>query len=624
MSNVATLKLQGTSDLSKIVTDLKGIGTESKTAGTNLKSVTTELDKGTKSATSFGQKVKSFGSTFSSSIASIGTLGGTVLNLSRQYQDLGDSQISVDKAQLKVSKTTEATGTATKKLNDLVAKGVTSGAEYEQALLDVKQAQEAQSLATQMLTEKEEDHQRAQENFWIGLVPTVTSAGGSVMAVLKDMGGTKGFGGLKTAITGLGGKAGGLIGGLVSGLGGIGGAASGSVGGLNGMSTATVGLGAAMKGVALSMLPVAIAIAGIALAAKASSMVIHEIVSLIKGDTLEAVTSLEGLINLLDTISQVIGPAGAGFAALSNLKFTGIGSMKDQVAKLKAELQGIPQTVTPASASLERLDQGAQSLNGIIDSLVGGVLGFTKKAGAVPAPANAAAGGMENMGTAANGLGTNLGTTSGQITTFVGGTVGLLDVLNQGISVFGNFTKAVDPMGLGIAAVGIAADNALAPLNAVKASSLAGANAFAQQSRRANELAATLNKATQSLNRMAQAQNKIGSSLGQGSYTIGAKVGQQASKGGHYVTFRGGKQVGGGPGIAPPFKKKKAATGMHEMVNQPTWILAGESGQERVDIDSPGRGGGGGDVYIGPIYLDGELVMGRMRYKMNKFQGVMK
>jgi hypothetical protein len=55
-------------------------------------------------------------------------------------------------------------------------------------------------------------------------------------------------------------------------------------------------------------------------------------------------------------------------------------------------------------------------------------------------------------------------------------------------------------------------------------------------------------------------------------YTIGAKLGPNASRGGHYVTFRNGVQVGGGPGIAPPIKK--AVTGMHETLSRDTMIQA--------------------------------------------------
>src|SRR6185436_14784221 len=105
---------------------------------------------------------------------------------------------------------TEATQKAQAALNKLTNAGVKSGAQYEQALLDVKQAMEAQDLAERNLTEAQEDHQRAQENFWIGLVPTVTSAGTSIISVLNDLKGTKGLGGLTSKLKELGSAGGGI------------------------------------------------------------------------------------------------------------------------------------------------------------------------------------------------------------------------------------------------------------------------------------------------------------------------------------------------------------------------------------------------------------------------------
>jgi hypothetical protein len=618
MANVATLTLKGTSDLKAIGTDLKSIATEAKNVSTPLKQVGTSLDQSAKSATTFGQKVKSFGSTFSSSIASVGTLAGTVVNLSRQYQDLGDSQIRVDKAQLKVSRTTEATSTAQSKLNALVAKGVTSGAEYDKALLDVKQAQEAQTLATTMLGEAQEDQQRAQENFWIGLVPTVTSAGGSVMSILKDMGGTKGFGGLKTAITGLGGKTSGLLGGLIGGLGGIGGTASSSVTGLNGAATATTGLGGAMKATALSMLPVVLALGGVALATKAAGMVIHEIISIMKGDMLEATKSLQSLIDFYTKIGSVI-PMGAGFAIFT--------ALKPEVAKLRAELEKTPQTIKPVSSELQHMDDIGKGMSGTIDNIIGGVLGLTQKADAATPALNGTGGAIDGIGTAASGaqppidgVTTSLGSMANQATiTMVGmGTVstGMIGVAHNAALV----TAQTDPFNASLA---ITAQNA----RGVKGE-LAGLTAEANRNAKAFQTDAKgMDIAAKSLQRLQQIASKgpqypgVNSKPGQGYRVPGGGVQTKKNVNGPSYTLNGVTYYGS---VAPP-NRKAAASGMHEMVDQPTWILAGESGKESVHIDKPGRNvGDGGDVYVGPIYIGEDQVMGRMRYKITKGSSVVK
>lgn len=74
------------------------------------------------------------------------------------------------------------------------------------------------------------------------------------------------------------------------------------------------------------------------------------------------------------------------------------------------------------------------------------------------------------------------------------------------------------------------------------------------------------------------------------------------------------------------------AAGVHEIVNKPTLFMAGEGGrQEEVYVNPRGHsgrngpsGGKGGDVYIGPIYLDGQAVSGVIRRSMTEGQGAYK
>lgn len=189
---------------------IKKLGDEATAAQGKLKTTTSTIDKVSQSSSSLGSKLKNAGSQFAGTITSVAALGSTVVNLSRQYSDLGDTQIKVDKTQLKVSKTAEVLRAAQGKLNTLVNSGVKSGAAYEQALLDVQQAQEASALATTMLGEAQEDQQRAFENFYMGLAPTILTAGSSITSMMKEMGGEKGLGGVATKIKGLGGMGGGI------------------------------------------------------------------------------------------------------------------------------------------------------------------------------------------------------------------------------------------------------------------------------------------------------------------------------------------------------------------------------------------------------------------------------
>jgi hypothetical protein len=83
-------------------------------------------------------------------------------------------------------------------------------------------------------------------------------------------------------------------------------------------------------------------------------------------------------------------------------------------------------------------------------------------------------------------------------------------------------------------------------------------------------------------------------------------------------------------GAHPGRGSLKGAGGLSKVVSQPTLMMVGEGGRdERVSVTpvgSTGHSGGTGDinVNVGPIYLDGDKIQDSMRYKINKFQSVMK
>jgi hypothetical protein len=610
-----------------------------KTAGTDIKNVGAETTKATTAVTKMGTESKTLGSKvagvgkqFSGTIASAGALGGTILNLSRQYQDLSDSQIKVDKMQLKVSKTTEATKKAQDALNKMTSAGVKSGAAYEQALLDVKQAMEAQDLAERNLTEAQEDHQRAQENFWIGLVPTVTTAGGTVVSMLKEIGGTKGLGGLKTALTGFGGKASGLLGGLIAGLSGIGSAGSGSVAGINGAAKATTGLGVAMKGTALSMLPVVVAIGGVAVVAKESGIVIHEITSLMKGDLLGAVTSLEDLINLFSTLGSIGGPMAAGFQALSNLKFAGGKSLQDEIKRIKDNLKTIPQAVHEIDPAIQNLDNQTQGVTKTVDSLVGGILGLTQKANAATPALNGTGGAIGGIGTDAStatpgvtGLGTALGVMSNQAT-----------MAGVGMALI---TRDLQPATTGIAGLNAQMNPFNANLSSTAALSKVAASALVTLGQGAQKAAGLALQASQAA---AQAAQNMANAASMARLVAQGGVfghGGGLDFGGGTVTRKGTKGPQFGPmhgnpvqGAANPNfrlkpdwqkakiikKKKKAQSGMHEFLNEDTMIWAHKG--EEAHIDKPSRMGG---QHITISFLPSEFKQ-FLRYSINEDQGYQK
>ena len=203
MSTILEVILK-TAGFTEGATAIKKVGDEATNTNNKLKTTTSTVDQVSKSTTSLGSKLANAGKQFSGTITNVAALGSTVVNLKRQYDDLSDTQIRVDKTQLKVSRSAEAVRAAQGKLNDAVKKYGKGSAEAQKAQLDLTQAQEASTLAVTMNGEALEDQQRAYENFAMNLAPTILTAGSSITSMFKEIGGTKGIGGLANKLKTLG------------------------------------------------------------------------------------------------------------------------------------------------------------------------------------------------------------------------------------------------------------------------------------------------------------------------------------------------------------------------------------------------------------------------------------
>ena len=657
-SNVVPLKLQGTSDISKISTDLKSVATESKNAATGLKSATTELDKGSKTAQTFGQKLKSFGSNFGQLTASVAGLGGSVLNLSRQYADLGDSQIKVDQKQLKLSKSTEAVKTAQAKLQDLIRKGIKSGAAYEQAQLDVTQALEQETLAQTLLGEAVEDQQRAQENFWIGLVPTITTAGGTIMGILQNMSGMKGFGGLKSAVEsatvaigGGGGKGGGKGAGLLGALGMIGG---GTLAGITG--------GAAGAGLILGQAEQARAGAAASglfadplkdynknlkqteIFMKATNATAFEMLF-----TFEAVRQKFLATNpVLDSTGQILvnmksqvsdlGPAFAETSAqwaghMANYlkagesleqirtRLSNAGIKEADGLKIITQAYDIYNTsLTQAGAATDSYASKAQFLNANLQPMGPLFDQMTNSLTQANASLAASGSGLSNLQ-----AGLNAGTAAGaawvaqsekQIATDSAFQVSLFETAKaMGIAV------ANEDDSVAILELLIQRTQAMEQGNYDLAESL---NALIKKQGQANQVFGERGGAAPATYRTGrQPQGRHLAGPRNPNYSLRSDY-QRAQTG--IMSGFGMRQTGKNAPLKR--KKKRGQYGMDEIFSQPTWVLAGETDQERVRVDTlkgrrrPGSGSGGGGTFR--LIIDPPEFARFMRLVVNDDQGVMK
>jgi len=185
-----------------------------KTQGNALANLNTNLAANSTQFTTLGSKVKATASQFAGFATGLAVTASGALQLAAGFRDYNDAQIAVERVQRKLSLATEAQGKATDKLNALTSKGIKSGKAYEQAQLDVSQANAAVSIQTQLLGEAQERLFDSQSQFVASVIPTTLGAFGTLGAAFRDLGGDKGMGGLVSKFKGLGTTIPGSIGGI--------------------------------------------------------------------------------------------------------------------------------------------------------------------------------------------------------------------------------------------------------------------------------------------------------------------------------------------------------------------------------------------------------------------------
>lgn len=163
------------------VTPLKSQGDALATLKNNLNSTGT-------TATTLGTKIKDTASKFAGFATGLGVTASGVLQLAAGFRDYNDAQIAVDRQTRKLSLAQEAVTKTTDKLNALTSKGVKSGKEYQQAQLDVTQAQQNLSVQTDLLGEAQERMFDSQTQFVASVIPTTLGAIGTLGSAFKDLG----------------------------------------------------------------------------------------------------------------------------------------------------------------------------------------------------------------------------------------------------------------------------------------------------------------------------------------------------------------------------------------------------------------------------------------------------
>jgi len=221
-----------------------------KSVGNAAQEGTTKISQNSSAMKTMGQGMKSSVSGIASAASAFATLSLSVVNTWRAYRDLTDAQIAVDKANLRVKKTTEAIRkseaevaklkkesakggleqvAATHKIQLMEQKLAKDRKEHKKTALELKVEEDAINLArktgvpsskklqdaenklalqkeqlgvqTDVASEAQERFNDTQQNFYLSILPTALSGFASLSMA---------FSGLKTMLTGGGGLAAGL------------------------------------------------------------------------------------------------------------------------------------------------------------------------------------------------------------------------------------------------------------------------------------------------------------------------------------------------------------------------------------------------------------------------------
>ncbi|AIC16955.1 hypothetical protein [Nitrososphaera viennensis] len=124
---------------------------------------------------------------FKDTIQAFNDVASSATTLYNAYDDLADKQLRIEKAEAAVTSAENSLTSARNKLNEMTAKGIASGPEYEKQLSKVEGAEERLTLATKNVEKAQGDMQEAQIKFALDVVPTVISMASSLQIGLRGL-----------------------------------------------------------------------------------------------------------------------------------------------------------------------------------------------------------------------------------------------------------------------------------------------------------------------------------------------------------------------------------------------------------------------------------------------------
>lgn len=159
-----------------------------KTVQGGLSNTNTLLPSSISQTKSFGESVKSTAGNFSTLAIGISTTAQGAISLARNYRDLNDLQINIDRTARRVSLAQEGVDKAQRKVTEAVKAHGAGSKEAADANRDLTQAEEMLSVQTRMLEEQHEAFGDFQMNFAMSIIPTVIGAIGTMGAAFAQAG----------------------------------------------------------------------------------------------------------------------------------------------------------------------------------------------------------------------------------------------------------------------------------------------------------------------------------------------------------------------------------------------------------------------------------------------------
>lgn len=212
-----------TTEFNKVKTGVGSVRTEITTFKNSLDTVKTSgagaaqgMKQVSDASNTMKQRLVNVGSAFTGLVANIGTFSMSIVNLMRQYRDLEDTQIAVDRTAKKLQASQLALSDAEDKAAEIKKKNGKNSEEYARALEKVDIAEQNVAINTDLHNEALEAQGDAYQNFYLSIIPNVVSAVGILVGTFTSLRAAS-----LGASNGIGGVGGGL-GGLVTKLGPIG------------------------------------------------------------------------------------------------------------------------------------------------------------------------------------------------------------------------------------------------------------------------------------------------------------------------------------------------------------------------------------------------------------------